>query len=178
MPDLKPLTVGNNTPDEVNAIIEIQKGDHNKYEADKETGYLFLDRVNATTLGYPADYGYVPMTLCEDGDPLDALLIIDESVPHGSALSVRPIGVLYMVDDGDNDEKLICVATKDVSKSHIHSVDDLGPNFKPMVEHFYSNYKAWKNDWKGSPVSFNGWGDINAAQKVITESIERYTSKH
>jgi inorganic pyrophosphatase len=178
MSDLKPLTAGNNTPDEINVIIEIQKGNHNKYEIDKETGYLFLERVNATALGYATDYGYVPMTLCEDGDPLDAMVVIDEPIPHGVAVSVRPVGVLYMVDNGENDEKLICVVVNDVTKSHIKKVEDLGPNFKPMVEHFYSNYKAWKNDWKGSPVSFNGWGDADAAKKVITESIERYTSKH
>ncbi|MHB1864576.1 MAG: inorganic diphosphatase [Candidatus Saccharimonadales bacterium] len=171
------LSYGSNAPDEVNVYIEIQKGDHNKYELDKKTNQLFVDRVNATALGYPADYGFVPMTLCEDGDPLDALLVIDESIPHGVALSVRPIGVLYMVDDGENDEKLICVASKDVTKSHIQQVEDLGPNFKPMIEHFYRNYKAWKNDWKGTSISFNGWGTAEDAKKVITESIDRYSSK-
>lgn len=168
------LDYGSNAPDEINVVIEIQKGNHNKYEMDKETGHLFLDRVNATSMGYPADYGYVPQTLCKDGDPLDALVIIDEPLIHGVALSARPIGVLYMVDDGEDDEKLICVASKDVTKSQVQSVEDLGPNFKPMIEHFYKNYKAWKNDWKGSPVSFNGWGNAEDAKKVITESIDRY----
>ena len=90
----------------VNVIIEIRKNERNKYEFDKDTGRLFLDRVNGTTLGYPADYGYIPGTLCEDGDPLDALLIIDESVPHGTVVPSRPIGVLYFEDDGEMDEML------------------------------------------------------------------------
>lgn len=167
------LSFGKDAPEVVNLVIEIRKGEKNKYEFDKDTGRLFLDRVNGTTLGYPTDYGYVPNTLCDDGDPLDGLLIIDESVPHGCVVLVRPIGVLYMVDDGEGDEKLICVAADDVSKDHIKDLADLGENFKKVVEHFYSHYKDWKKDWKGVEVSFNGWGDAKAAQKVIIESIDR-----
>lgn len=165
------LSYGKDAPDVVNVVIEIQKGNHNKYEVDKDSGQLFLERVNGTALGYPADYGYIPDTLCDDGDPLDAMLIIDEPVPHGVVVPSRAVGVLYMIDDGEGDEKLICVAANDVTKSHIKSLDDLGPNFKPMVEHFYKQYKAWKKDWKGTPVSFNGWGDSDAAKKVIQDSI-------
>ena len=168
------VPVGNNAPNEVNVIIEIQRGNKNKYEVDKDTGVLFLDRVNATALAYPVDYGYVPQTLCEDGDPLDALIVIDESIPHGAALSARPIGVLYMIDDGEKDEKLICVAVEDVTMSQVTKLEDLGPNFKPMIEHFFANYKAWKKDWQGIPVSFDGWGDADAAKTVIKESIELY----
>lgn len=167
------ISYGKNAPNQVNLIIELRRGSRNKYEMDKDSGMLMLDRVNATTLGYPADYGYVPETLCEDGDPLDGLLVIDESVPEGIAVPSRPIGVLYMVDDGENDEKLVCVAADDVTKSHIKEVSDLGPEFTRIVEHFYSHYKDWKKDWKGSPVSFNGWGDAAAARKVIEESISR-----
>ncbi|HEX5797806.1 MAG TPA: inorganic diphosphatase [Candidatus Saccharimonadales bacterium] len=167
------LSYGDEAPNTVNVVIEIQKGSVNKYELDKSTGKIFLDRVNGTaSLGYPADYGYVPDTLCEDGDPLDALLIIDESVPPGIVVPARPIGVLNMVDDGEGDEKLVCVANDDVTKSHIESVEDLGDNFKPMVEHFYSQYKAWKKNWQGTPVSFNGWGSAEEAKKIIRQSIE------
>jgi inorganic pyrophosphatase len=169
------LGYGDDAPKTINVVIEIQKGGTNKYELDKKTGKIFLDRVNGTTsMGYPTDYGYVPDTLCEDGDPLDALLIIDESVPPGIVVPCRPLGVLKMVDDGEGDEKLICVAADDVTKSHINSVADLGKNFKPMIEHFYSQYKAWKNDWKGSPVSFNGWGDAAEAEKIIQDAIDNY----
>ena len=167
------ISYGKDAPEIINVVIEIQRGSVNKYEVDKDSGRLVLDRVNGTTLGYPADYGYVPDTLCDDGDPLDALLVIFESVPPGVVVPARPIGVLKMIDDGEGDEKLICVPADDVTKSHIQTVEDLGSNFKPMVEHFYKHYKDWKNDWKGSPVSFNGWGDVEEAKKIIAESIER-----
>jgi inorganic pyrophosphatase len=145
----EPVKPGENPPETVNLIIEIQKGGgRNKYEFDKTTGRLTLDRVNGTTAVYPADYGYIPGTLCEDGDPLDAMLIIDEPVAHG-------------------------VAAKDISKDHIQAVEDYDPNFKKQVEHFYKNYKAWKNNWQGTPVEFKGWGDAAEAKKVITDAIKR-----
>src|SRR5690606_2201804 len=131
------VSYGKNAPDEVNLVIEIRKGERNKYEFDKETGRLVLDRVNGTAMGYPADYGYVPDTLCEDGDPLDGLLVIDESVPHGVVVPARPIGVLYFEDEGEMDEKLICVPADDVSKTHIKELEDLGANFQKTIEHFY-----------------------------------------
>jgi inorganic pyrophosphatase len=168
------LTAGDKAPDVVNVIIEIRKGERNKYEMNKDTGYITLDRVTPVSMGYPSDYGYVPNTLCDDGDPLDALLIIDESVPHGVVVPARPIGVLRMVDAGEGDEKLVCVAADDITKDHIKEVGDLGPNFKPMVEHYYSHYKDWKRDWQGSEVSFNGWGDASEAKQVINESIQRH----
>lgn len=167
------VSYGDDAPQVVNVVVEIQKGNVNKYELDKKTGRIFLDRVNGTaSMGYPADYGYVPDTLCDDGDPLDAMIIIDESVPHGIVVPSRPIGVLYMVDDGEGDEKLICVARDDVTKSHIKSVEDLGDNFKPMIEHFYVQYKAWKKNWHGTPVKFNGWGNAAEAQEVIKKAIQ------
>lgn len=167
------VSYGDKTPAVVNMIIEIRKGERNKYEVDKATGRLFLDRVNGTTLGYPADYGYVPDTLCGDGDPLDVLLIIDESVPHGVVVPARVIGVLYFEDDGEMDEKLIAVPADDISKDHILELKDLGDNFKKVIEHFYSHYKDWKKDWTGVTGVLKGWGDAAAAQAVVTESIAR-----
>ncbi len=167
------ISYGDKAPEEFNLIIEIRRGEKNKYELDKDSGELILDRVNAVSMGYPTDYGYVPDTLCEDGDPLDGLLVIDESAPHGVVVPARAIGVLYMIDNNEADEKLICVAASDVTKSHIKSVEDLGVNFKPMIEHFYSNYKSWKNDWQGTPVSFNGWGDAAEAKEVISKAITK-----
>lgn len=167
------ISYGDDAPNTVNVIIEIRKGERNKYEFDKKTGRLVLDRVNATALGYPADYGYIPDTLCDDGDPLDALLVIDESVPHGAVVPARPIGVLRMIDGGEGDEKLVCVPADDITKDHIIELDDLGPNFTKIVEHYYSHYKDWKKDWKGAEVSFNGWGDATAAKQVVLDSIEK-----
>ncbi len=171
------LNYGDKAPETINLVIEIRQGERNKYEFDKDTGRLFLDRVNGTAMGYPTDYGYVPNTLCGDGDPLDGLLVIDESVPHGTVVPSRPIGVLYLIDDGEADEKLICVPADDVSKDHIKDLADLGENFQKVIEHFYSHYKDWKNGWKGVEMKFNGWGDAAAAKQVITQSIELAKNK-
>lgn len=167
------LSYGDKAPDVVNVVIEIQKGSRNKIEVDKNTGRLFLDRVNGTLLGYPTDYGYVPDTLCEDGDPLDALVVIDESLPHGVVVPVRAVGVLHFEDDGEMDEKLICVPADDISKDHIHCLEDLGDAFKKNIEHFYTHYKDWKKNWSGVSAQLKGWGDATDAQKVITDSIAR-----
>lgn len=172
------VNTGKNPPDEVNIIIEIQRGGgQNKYEFDKETGRLTLDRVNGTTSRYPADYGYIPGTLCDDGDPLDALLLIDEPVVHGAVVPARPVGVLYMVDDGEGDEKLICVPVDDISKDNIKDLGDIEPNFQKRVEQFYAHYKDWKNNWQGVTVEFKGWGGAEEAKKVIGESIARAQNK-
>ncbi len=169
-----PVAIGDNAPEIVNVVIEIQKGGgKNKYEIDKKTGRLTLDRVNGTTGTYPADYGYVPDTLCEDGDPLDVLLLIDEPVVHGAVVPARPIGVAYMIDDGEGDEKLICVPDKDISQDHIKELGDIDPNFQKRVEQFYTHYKDWKNNWQGIKVEFKGWGGSAEAKKVVEESIAR-----
>ena len=175
------VSTGSDVPNLVNVIIEIQRGGgRNKYEFDKDTGRLTLDRVNGTTATYPADYGYIPGTLCEDGDPLDALLLIDEPVVHGAVVPARPIGVLYMIDDGEGDEKLICVPANDITKDHLHELSDLSDKtetFKKVVEQFYTHYKDWKNNWQGVKVEFKGWGDAEAARKVVTDSVARAQSK-
>ena len=173
-------SVGPGSPDKVNLVIEIQRGGgHNKYEFDKETGRLTLDRVNGTTATYPTDYGYIPGTLCEDSDPLDGLLLIDESVVHGAVVPARPIGVLYMVDEGENDEKLVCVPANDISKDHLNDLSDLsdeGKNLKKVVEQFYTHYKDWKNNWQGVSVEFKGWGNSADARKVVEDAIARASS--
>lgn len=167
------LGPGKNAPEEINVIIEIQRGSRNKYEMDKETGLLTLDRVNGTTLVYPTDYGYIPGTLGEDGDPIDVLLVIDEPILPGVILKARPVGVFNMVDDGEPDEKIICVAVNDVSKNNIQEVADLGKDFQAVNEHFYLHYKDFKNDWSGSGlVKSNGWGNAAAAREIIVKSIE------
>jgi inorganic pyrophosphatase len=173
MTDYAEVSTGDAAKGVFNVIIEIRKGERNKYEFDKETGRLTLDRVNGTVMGYPTDYGYIPGTLCEDGDPLDALLIIDESVPHGVVVPSRPIGVLYFEDDGEMDEKLIVVPADDISKDHITELADLGENFKKMIEHFYSHYKDWKKNWSGVDAKLHGWGDAAAALKVVEEATAR-----
>lgn len=169
------LSYGDKAPEIVNVIIEIPRGTRrNKYEVDKATGRIFLDRVNGVHVTFPQDYGYIPDTLCEDGDPLDVLIVIDEPLFPGVVVRARPIGVFYMVDDGEKDEKLICVPADDVSKDYLKNVDQLGDNFKKAIEHYFGHSKDWKNDWKGVKFSSDGWGDVEAAKKIIAESIERY----
>lgn len=167
------VSYGDDAPNTVNVVIEIQRGSRNKIEVDKNTGRLFLDRVNGTLLGYPTDYGYIPDTLCDDGDPLDALVVIDEPLPHGIVVPVRAVGVLYFEDDGEMDEKLICVPADDISKDHVKTLDDLGEAFKKNIEHFYKHYKDWKKDWKGVSAELKGWGGPEEARKVIEDSIAR-----
>lgn len=167
------VSYGDDAPKVVNVVIEIQKGSRNKIEVDKATGRLFLDRVNGTLLGYPTDYGYIPDTLCDDGDPLDALVIIDESLPHGVVVPVRAVGVLYFEDDNEMDEKLICVPADDISKDHIQKLEDLGEAFQKNIEHFYAHYKDWKKNWQGVDGKLKGWGGPEDAQKVIQDSIAR-----
>lgn len=168
------LSYGDKAPEVVNVVVEIPRGTRrNKYEVDKDTGRIFLDRVNGVHVTFPYDYGYIPNTLCEDGDPLDALLVLDEPLFPGVVVAARPIGVFYMVDDGEADEKLICVPSKDISKDHLTNVDQLGDNFKKAVEHYFAHSKDWKNDWKGVEFKSNGWGDAEAAKKVISDSIAR-----
>lgn len=170
---LPDVSYGDDAPNIVNVVIEIQRGSRNKIEVDKKSGRLFLDRVNGTLLGYPTDYGYVPDTLCDDGDPLDALVVIDESLPHGVVVPVRAVGVLYFEDDGEMDEKLICVPADDISKDHIKTLDDLGEAFKKNIEHFYTHYKDWKKNWQGVSANLKGWGGPDDAKKVIQDSINR-----
>lgn len=172
------LSYGDEAPDKVNVVIEIPRGTkRNKYEVDKKTGRIFLDRVNGAHFYYPYDYGYIPDTLCEDGDPLDAVVVIDEPLFPGVVVPVRPIGVLYMIDDGEADEKLICVPADDISKDHIKNIDDLGKEFKLALEHYYRHVKDWKKDWKGVPFDSKGWGGADEAKKVIKQSIELANQK-
>ncbi|HLB66695.1 MAG TPA: inorganic diphosphatase [Candidatus Saccharimonadales bacterium] len=168
------VSYGDEAPDVVNVVIEIPRGTRrNKYEVDKDTGAIFLDRVNGVHVTFPYDYGYIPNTLCDDGDPLDALIVIDEPLFPGVVVPARPIGVFYMVDDGEKDEKLLCVAAKDVSKDHLTEIDQLGDEFKKALEHYFAHSKDWKNEWKGVSFKANGWGGAAAAKKVIQESIDR-----
>lgn len=171
------ISYGAKAPEVINTIIEIRKGERNKYELDKETGMLTLDRVGGTTMGFPTDYGYVPDTLCEDGDALDVLVIIDESLPDGVVVAVRPIGLLRMIDGGERDEKIIGIPVNDETQAHIKSVDDLDPNFRHRIEHYFRHYKDWKNDWKGVEVRFDGWGDAEDAKAEVQKAIARAHSQ-
>jgi inorganic pyrophosphatase len=164
------IPLGDKAPQVVNVVIEIPRGSGNKYELDKDTGAIFLDRVQPTTMKQPYDYGFLPQTLGDDGDPLDAMIVIDEPLYPGVVVPSRVIGVMYMVDDGENDEKLICVADDDKHHEHVQSVDELGGHVKKKVEHYFAHYK----DLQDKEVKITGWGDKAEAYALI----ERYQKQY
>ena len=165
--NLDAVGYGENVPQEVNVVIEIPRGSGNKYEFDKDSGMIMLDRVQPTTMKQPYDYGFVPNTLSDDGDPIDALVIIDEPLYPGVVVPSRIIGLLKMVDDGEEDEKLVCVASDDKSHDHVKILEDLGPHFQAKVRHYFERYK----DLQDKEVVISGWGDVNEAYDAVNTAI-------
>jgi inorganic pyrophosphatase len=152
-------------------VIEIPKGSRNKYEVDHATGKVWLDRVLFTPFVYPIDYGAFENTLGGDGDPLDALVMLEYPVYPGTHMNVRTVGMLIMEDDGGMDEKLICVLAKDPRWAHIQDIDDVPSQVKNEIEHFFNHYKDLE---PGKWVKLDGWRDKAAAEKVLAESYENY----
>jgi inorganic pyrophosphatase len=171
---LKRIAVGDKAPDEVNVIIEIpMHSDPVKYEVDKESGALFVDRFMATPMFYPANYGYIPNTLSEDGDPVDVLVITPYPLISGAVIECRPVGVLKMTDESGPDAKLIAVP-KDklcVLYREVKTYKDLPLNLIQSIEHFFSHYKDLE---EGKWVKIDGWDGIEAAKEEILGSIERF----
>ncbi|MCC2646691.1 MAG: inorganic pyrophosphatase [Rickettsiaceae bacterium] len=167
------ISIGKNPPEEVNVIIEIPRDTIGvKYEIDKESGAVFVDRYMLTNFGYPLDYGFIPHTLSNDGDPTDVLVISDHAVVPGAVIRCRPIGVLMMEDESGFDEKILAVpVTKlDPSKENIQSLNDVSSFIKDKITHFFENYKKLeKNKW----VKVTSWEDVDKAKELIKEAIER-----
>ncbi|HKK15686.1 MAG TPA: inorganic diphosphatase [Gammaproteobacteria bacterium] len=165
---------GDNPPEEINVIIEIPiRGEPVKYELDKETGALFVDRYLNTSMVYPCNYGYVPRTLALDGDPVDVLIATSMPLIHGSVMRCNPIGVLQMTDEAGDDSKILAIPIFKVSRFHqnVSSPEDLQPALRDQIWHFFEHYKDLEpNKW----VKVNGWGDAEAAKKEIVDSLERY----
>ncbi len=172
--DLVPT--GKNPPDEVNVIIEIPKdAEPVKYEVDKETGAIFVDRILSTPMRYPCNYGYIPHTVCGDGDPADVLVILPLPLVPGSVIRVRPVGVLRMKDEAGSDEKLLAVPVDKVfaGYAHIHDIDKVSEHWLERIGHFFEHYKDLE---KGKWVKLDGWGGAEEAKRIILESIARYNS--
>lgn len=129
------------TSDEMNVIVEIPRGSKNKYEIDKTTGLIKLDRVNHTAQAYPFDYGFVPQTLWDDGDPLDVVLLTTEPLFSGLLLQARPIGIMHMLDGGDPDEKIIAVPAGDPRFKDINDIKDMNSHLLKEISHFFATYK-------------------------------------
>lgn len=156
---------------EVEVVIEIPKGSRNKYEADHATGELWLDRMLFTATMYPADYGYFPRTLGEDGDPLDALVLLDEPTFPGCHIRARPIGVFWMSDEKGPDAKVLTVPSTDPRWATIAEIGDLPPHLLDEIAHFFEVYKALEPG-KGTEVST--WQGRAEAERAITDAQARY----
>jgi len=170
--DLVPT--GSNPPDEINVIIEIPKdAEPVKYEVDKVSGAIFVDRVLSTPMRYPCNYGYVPHTLCGDGDPADVLVLMPLELIPGSVIEVRPVGVLRMIDEAGSDEKILAVPIAKVfpSYAHIQHIDDVPQHWRDRIGYFFEHYKDLE---VGKWVKLGGWGGRDEARQILREAVERF----
>lgn len=155
----------------VNAFIEIPTGSQNKYEYDKENNRFMLDRVLFSPMHYPTEYGYIENTLADDGDPLDILVLTTFPTFPGCVIESRVLGVLIMTDDKGKDEKLLAVPTQDPRFQNVHTLDDVAPHVLKEISHFFQVYK----DLENKKVQIDGWEGVETAQRLLDESIARYS---
>lgn len=161
-------------PESFLSVIEITRGDKKKYELDKETGCIILDRILYTSMQYPANYGFIPHTLADDGDPLDVLVLCNEPLDPLVLVECYPIGVLTMLDGGKNDEKIIAIPFKDPTYNCFDSVDELPKHLFDEMRHFFSVYKQLE----GKETAVDKIGGREEAVKIITRCIESYNGKY
>ncbi|GAA0598182.1 inorganic diphosphatase [Paenochrobactrum glaciei] len=167
------ISIGSNPPEDVNVIIEVPVGGHPiKYEMDKDAGALIVDRFLYTPMTYPGNYGFVPHTLSDDGDPIDVLICNTRPLIPGCVINVRPIGVLVMEDNAGKDEKIIAVPSPHLTRRYekIHDYSDLPEITLQQIAHFFEHYKDLE---PGKWVKIGEWGDEDYARKLIVEAIER-----
>ena len=161
---------GERAPQIVNAVIEIPQGSRAKYEVDKTTGLLKLDRVIYSSFHYPINYGFIPQTLGQDGDPLDILVFCSQSIQPLCLVEATVVGNMQMIDSGQVDDKIIAVATKDPSVNHIKTVVDLPPHFINELRNYFEQYKVLEN----KKVEIDNFQDANTAYKIIEEATSFY----
>lgn len=170
---LHDIAPGDKTPNEITVVVEIQKGSKNKYELDKATGMIKLDRVMHTGQDYPFDYGFVPQTHWHDGDPLDVVLLTTYPLVPGLLLAARPVGVFDMIDDGESDAKILAVPVKDPRFANINDLSDVNPHTIEEIRHFFETYKLVQK----KEVSIPTIRDAASAKEVIKEAIDLYKEK-
>lgn len=167
------ITIGENPPDDVNVIVEVPVGGNPiKYELDKEAGTLVVDRFLYTPMAYPGNYGFVPHTLSEDGDPIDVLICNTRPLVPGCVINVRPVGVLIMEDNAGQDEKIIAVPSHALTKRYdgVKTAADLPDITLHQIEHFFEHYKDLE---PGKWVKIGDWHGVDDARRLIVEAIER-----
>jgi inorganic pyrophosphatase len=173
---LQQVPAGRNFPDDINVIIEVPMNSPAiKYEVDKESGAIFVDRMLKTAMYYPCNYGYVPHTLCGDGDPADVLVVLPLPMLPGTVVRCRPVGVLKMEDEAGEDSKIIAVPVTEVTGIYrnVNSVEDLDEILLDQIVHFFEHYKDLeRNKW----VKTGGWEGLDAARRELTDSVSRYES--
>ena len=167
------IAIGKNPPEDVNVIIEVAiGGEPIKYEMDKEAGTLVVDRFLYTPMRYPGNYGFVPHTLSDDGDPIDVLVANTRPIVPGAVINVRPVGVLKMMDESGGDEKIIAVPSPKLTQRYVnvHNYTDMPSITLEQIQHFFEHYKDLEpNKW----VKLLGWGDAAEAKALIMDAIER-----
>ena len=171
------ISIGKNPPDEVNVIIEVPVGGEPiKYEMDKDAGTLVVDRFLYTAMRYPGNYGFIPHTLSQDGDPCDVLVANTRAIVPGAVMSVRPVGVLLMEDEAGQDEKLLAVPSSWLTQRYdgVQNYTDLPEITLKQIEHFFAHYKDLE---PGKWVKLKNWGSAEEAHRLINEAIERAASK-
>ena len=159
--------------DKFYAVIEISKGSKNKYELEKETGMLVLDRVLHTSMVYPTNYGFIPRTYSEDNDPLDVLVFCSEKIEPLALVNCKPIGVLYMIDGGEKDEKILAVPKKDPFFNKVNDVSELPSHYIDEIKHFFAAYKALEN----KETEVKNVEGADTAKSVIKKALENYKNK-
>lgn len=173
---LEAISIGSNPPEEVNVVVEVPVGGEPiKYEMDKAAGTLVVDRFLYTAMRYPGNYGFIPHTLSDDGDPCDVLIANQRGIVPGALVAVRPVGVLKMRDEAGGDEKIIAVPVPRLTRRYesVHNYLDLPDITIKQIEHFFQHYKDLESSkW----VEVLGWGDADEAKRLILESIERAKS--
>lgn len=168
------LDTGPDTPEVIYIIVEIPKGSRNKFEYSKEIGVVKLDRVLFSSLHYPGDYGLIPRTFYDDGDPLDALVMVTEPTFPGCVIEARPIGLFRMEDKGKSDDKVLCVPAHDPLFEDYQDIDDIPKHFLREVAHFFEVYK----DLEGVRVKPQGWEKAAAAKEAVERSIALYRDRY
>jgi len=154
----------------INVLIEIPGGSKNKYEFDKDMNAFALDRVLFASVKYPYDYGFVPNTLADDGDPLDGMVMMDEPTFAGCVIAARPIGMLLMIDGGDRDEKILCVPAEDPRYNEVKSLKDVAPHRLEEIAEFFRTYKNLEK----KVTEIQGWKDVDAVTPLVEECIKAY----